>query len=85
MAYQLSFSSDAVKDIQKLDTAIKKRLQKKFAEIAENSDINKIAKQLVNFDAGQYRLRVGDYRIIFDLTGTTIFILRVRHRREVYR
>jgi mRNA-degrading endonuclease RelE of RelBE toxin-antitoxin system len=85
MAYQLSFSSAAVKDIQKLDTVIKKRLQKKFTEIAENSDIKKIARQLVNFDAGQYRLRVGDYRIIFDMSGTTLFILRVRHRREVYR
>ncbi len=85
MAYQLSFSSEAVKDIQKLDTVIKKRLKKKFTEITEKDDIKKIAKQLVNFDAGQYRLRIGDYRIIFDLTGTTIFVLRVRHRREVYK
>ena len=46
MAYQLSFSSEAVKDIQKLDTVIQKRLQKKFTEIAENNDIKKIAKQL---------------------------------------
>jgi mRNA interferase RelE/StbE len=85
MAYQLSFSSEAVKDIQKLDTVVKKRLQKKFVEIAENSDIKKTAKRLVNFDAGQYRLRVGDYRIIFDMSGTTLFVLRVRHRREVYK
>lgn len=85
MAYQLSFSSEAVKDIQKLDTVVKKRLQKKFVEIAQNSDIKKIAKQLVNFDAGQYRIRIGDYRIIFDMSGTTIFVLHVRHRRDVYR
>lgn len=85
MAYQLSFSSEAVKDIQKLDTVVKKRLQKKFVEIAENNDIKKVAKQLVNFDAGQYRIRIGNYRIIFDISGTTLFILRVRHRREVYK
>ena len=31
------------------------------------------------------RLRVGDYRIIFDETATTIVVLAVGHRREIYR
>lgn len=85
MSYTLVFSSESVKDIKKLDTVIIKRLQKKFIEFSKVDDITKVAKKLINFNAGEYRLRFGDYRIIFDLHGNTIFILRVRYRREVYK
>jgi mRNA interferase RelE/StbE len=85
MSYTIVFSKQAVKDIQRLDTVIKKRLHKKFLEVVETKDISKISKQLVNHEAGQYRLRIGDYRSIFDIDGKTIIILRVRHRKEVYR
>ena len=33
----------------------------------------------------EYRLRVGDYRVRFEQDEASIRILRVRHRREVYR
>lgn len=86
MSYTVLFSNDAAKDVKRLDTVVQRRLQKKLLEVAECKDITKIAKQLVNHDAGQYRLRVGDYRIIFDREASkTIFILRIRHRKEVYR
>jgi mRNA interferase RelE/StbE len=37
--------------------------------------------------SNRYRLRVGDYRVIyfFDLSLNTIFLLGVGHRREIYR
>ncbi len=34
---------------------------------------------------GSYRFRVGDYRVIFDLEGEEIVVLRVGHRKEIYR
>lgn len=34
---------------------------------------------------GTYRFRIGDYRIIFDIEGEEIVILRIGHRREIYR
>ena len=34
---------------------------------------------------GYYRLRVGDFRVIFTIASEGIVILRVRHRSEVYR
>jgi len=34
---------------------------------------------------GHFRLRVGDYRIIFAISPDEITIIRVRHRSEVYR
>ena len=39
---------------------------------------------LTNFSP-EYRLRVGDYRVLFELEGSKIVVYRVRHRREVYR
>lgn len=33
----------------------------------------------------EYRLRVGDYRVLFEIEGAKVVIYRVRHRREAYR
>jgi len=34
---------------------------------------------------GCFRLRVGDFRVIFEITPEAIVIIRVRHRSDVYR
>jgi mRNA interferase RelE/StbE len=34
---------------------------------------------------GPYRFRIGDYRVIFDLVDDEIVVLRVGHRREIYK
>ena len=85
MAYTLVFSTEAVKDIKKLDAVVKKRLQRKLIDFSKLNNVSPVAKKLVNYEAGQYRLRVGDYRVIFDLSSNTVHVLRVRHRRDVYR
>jgi mRNA interferase RelE/StbE len=36
-------------------------------------------------DLGSYRFRIGDYRVIFDVEGANLIVLRVGHRREIYR
>jgi len=41
-------------------------------------------KRLTNFTP-EYRLRVGDYRVLFEIEDGTIIVYRVRHRREAYR
>jgi mRNA interferase RelE/StbE len=40
-------------------------------------------KRLQNVDCG-YRLRMGDYRILFDVQGDTIVIQKIGHRKDVY-
>ena len=40
-------------------------------------------KRLTNFD-GDYRLRCGDYRVLFDVEGDVIVVHRVLHRKEAY-
>ena len=83
MQYKLLYTKTAAKDIQKLDTVVKKRLKNKLETYIKNPLI--YAKKLTDFSLGTYRWRIGNYRIIFDIDIDTIVILRVRHRREIYR
>jgi len=85
MSYTIIFSEEAVQDIKRLDTVVKKRLQKKLQAVAESKDVHQISKKLIHHESGQYRIRIGNFRIIFDLDGNLLYILRVRHRKEVYR
>jgi len=83
MQHILLYTKSSVKDIKKLDTIGKKRLKKKLELLA--TDPLHYSKKLIHSDLGSYRYRVGDYRIIFDLDGKNIVILRVGHRREIYK
>lgn len=83
MAYTLLYTRIASKNISKLDIITKKRLKKKLELLA--TDPLHYSKKLIHSDLGSYRYRVGDYRVIFDLDGEGIIILKVGHRREIYR
>lgn len=72
----------AKKDMEKLDRETRLRIYSALESIANNQrvDIKKL------HGSNRYRIRVGDYRIILDISqGTlTIYALRVLHRREAY-
>ncbi len=85
MAYGIIFTKEATRDIKTLDTTVKRQLYKKFLYFQSLDDIKVVAKKLQNSKAGEYRLRVGSFRIIFDLDKHTIVVLRVQHRKDVYR
>lgn len=70
-------------DIRRLDIVVKKRMKKKLEEYAKNPLF--YAKKLVRSTIGSYRWRVSNYRIVFDIDGKNIVILRVGHRREIYK
>jgi mRNA interferase RelE/StbE len=82
MPHILTYTSKAVKDIEKLDVVTKKRLGKALLIMAENPLA--AAKKLTNPALGTYRHRVGDFRIIFDIDKEVIVVLRVGHRRDIY-
>jgi mRNA interferase RelE/StbE len=43
------------------------------------------ATKLTDPKIGQYRFRIGDYRIVFDLREDELMILAVAHRKDIYR
>ena len=83
MIYKLIYTRRAIRDINKLETNFKERLGKTL--LRYQSDPFKHAELLSDSDLGSYRFRVGDYRIIFDVEGDEIIILRVGHRKEIYK
>jgi mRNA interferase RelE/StbE len=40
--------------------------------------------QLTNVPIGKWRIRVGDYRIRYDIEGDQVLLYRVRHRKDIY-
>lgn len=82
MRYALVYTRRAAKDIKKLDSLTKKRLSKKLKEFEKNP-LHYVEK-LVNSKIGEYRFRVGNHRIVFDIRGKDIVVLRIGHRREIY-
>ena len=83
MRYRLVYTRRAEKDIQGLDPEIKERLGKALLRYEE--DPLKHAEKLTQSVLGSYRFRIGDYRFVFDLEGNEIVVLRVGHRREIYK
>ncbi len=83
MAYSLIYTKTAARDIQKLDTVAKRKIGKKLKEYSQSPFVH--AKKLTDPKIGTYRFRVGNYRIVFDTEGNNLVILRVGHRKEIYR
>ena len=83
MKYELVYTQRAIKDIQKLDAQIKARIGKTLLRYKE-APLD-FAERLIDPVIGSYRFRIGDYRVIFDIEGHDIIVLRVGHRREIYK
>jgi mRNA interferase RelE/StbE len=82
MKYGIQFKPRAVKDIERLSSRM--QLQILQAIEAMSNDLKGDVKQLTNFTP-EYRLRVGDYRVLFEIENNNIVVYRIRHRREAYR
>jgi mRNA interferase RelE/StbE len=86
MTYKLLFTKRAKRDIDGPEAVVRARIGKKLLQLAEAEDVRTVARALVDSRIGEFRFRVGDYRVLFDLVDqTTIVILRVQHRKDVYR
>ncbi|MBX9658216.1 MAG: type II toxin-antitoxin system RelE/ParE family toxin [Nitrospiraceae bacterium] len=83
MKYRLVYTHRAIRDIDALELKVKQRIGKTL--LRYESDPLKYAEPLKQSELGSYRFRIGDYRVIFDLEGVQIVVLRVGHRREIYK
>jgi len=83
MSYNLLYTQRALKDIQKIDLNAKKRIGEALLRYKEEP--LKYSRKMINAAHGSYRFRIGDYRVIFDLENDDIVILRLGHRREIYK
>lgn len=79
------FTKKSKRQFIKLDNQIKKRIISKLDFWVKSGDPLVFAEGLINSELGEYRFRIGDYRVIFDTDGEKIVVLVVGHRREIYK
>jgi len=81
MRYQLQYKKEALDDLEGLSPDVARRVVRKIERM--RNDLAGDVKRLVNYTPG-WRLRVGDWRVLFHVEGDTIWIWRVVHRSEAY-
>jgi len=85
--YALHFLTSAKKEFKKLDTITQKIVKEKLLLLTTNPDIFKNnIKALKGEYKGKFRLRINQYRVIFQVKDEELIIIVVRigHKKEVY-
>lgn len=77
----IEFKPRAVKDLDDLDRSTARRILEKIRGL--ESGLSGDVKRLTNFTP-EYRLRVGDYRVLFEVEGDRVIIYCIKHRSRAY-
>ncbi len=89
MAWTIEFTDTAVRQLQQLDRSVGRRIRKFLQErVAPMEDPRAIGQALSGQRFGEFwKYRVGDYRVVTRIedNGLLILVIRIGHRREVYR
>ena len=81
MHYQIEFKPKAVKALKKLPSGDSQKILAKIEALADT--LQGDVKKLTNFTP-EYRLRVGNYRVLFEIENDFIIIYSIKHRRNAY-
>ena len=84
---RIVIAASARQDIRRLDKQTARRLKKKFVAWGKSDQPLDLAVRLTKPADARYRLRVGNYRVLFDVDSKQglIIVLKVQHRSQVYR
>jgi mRNA interferase RelE/StbE len=85
MPYSIQFTTRALRDLTALDRPVQQRLRQHIDRLAQDP-FPACAKKLHGQEP-YYRIRVGDYRIIYEVEGQRlrIIVVKIGYRRDVYR
>ena len=81
MKYEIEFKPQALKDLKGLPAGASRRIIAKAEALRD--DLAGDVKKLTNF-APEYRMRVGNYRVLFEVDHGTVTVYRVLHRKDAY-
>jgi mRNA interferase RelE/StbE len=81
MIYQIELKPRALRDLKGIDKTQARRIAEKIALMKDSlaGDV----KRLTHFTP-EFRLRVGDYRVLFEVEGEKVIVYRVIHRKDAY-
>ena len=80
--FNIEWKENAIKELAKLEKNVSTRIYKKVNSLKENFNSTDI-KRMQNSDL--FRLRLGDYRILFEIKANTITILKIGNRKNIYK
>ena len=81
--YRIDWLNEAQADVRALDQPTAMRIFESILRFARSGNGNVVALQ--GEFAGSFRLRAGDYRVLFTLEDDAMRIFGVRHRSQAYR
>jgi mRNA interferase RelE/StbE len=86
MAYSVEFTVQAAEDLSRLDKPVAQQIAHRIDRLSQEIETI-IPIPLKGQFKGKYKLRIGDWRVIYSLDhpAQLITIYAVRHRREVYK
>ena len=83
MAYKIAYKASLAGDLKRIDKSHARRLVATLEEkLGKNPDLGESLKGEFR---GLFKYRIGDYRVIYTKRKEDILILRIAHRKEVYR
>jgi len=83
VAFTLVYHADIQGDIKRLDVRLKTRI-KTAIETRLATAPQRYGKPLKRTLKGYWKLRVGDYRVVYKIENRAVLILGIIHRKEVY-
>ena len=85
MGYKLEFTTSALRELRTLDDQIQRRIAARVTSLCDDPFPSGVKK--LQGLPGHFRTRVGDYRVVYRVDGqrVVIVIVRIGHRREIYR
>lgn len=82
---EIAYTTQALRALARMPRNIATRIQVKIEQFAADpASLANNVKALAGEASGTFRLRVGDYRVIFSDRGVVLFVLKVGHRRDIY-
>lgn len=83
MAYNVVYKKSVQRDLKKLSKPEARRILNQVeAELSKSADAYPVLKGQF---AGLRKFRVGDYRVIYAILADEVLVLRVGHRKDVYK
>jgi len=83
LAYEIAYKRSVARDLKALTTQDRKKIIDRIEDSLGSNPLNQ--PLLKGSFAGLRRLRIGDYRVIYLVEDAAVLILRIGHRRDVYR
>ena len=83
--YQIEWKASALREIKRLDRHVVPRIIGAIEQLRDNPFPPEVRK--IQGGKHSYRIRVGDYRVIYEVSRSRVLIqiVRVRHRKDAYR